>query len=282
MDIQILKEEELYLRFIMKDVTSSYINTLRRIMNTEVPIMAIDEVNFIVNDSALYDEMIAHRLALTPLKTDLQSYELKEKCTCKGVGCAKCQLVFSLKVKGPNTVYASDLKSQDPIVIPVHARMPITKLSDNQVLEIEATAKLGIGKEHIKFSPGLIYYQAYPEIKLKNEIPNPEKYKDICPTHVFEVENNKLVIKNLLNCDMCMACVEVNPDDSIEVKPSKTDFILTIEAYGQLSARQIFEKAIHIFDEKLDSFNKKIKEGEESKISKITERIKIKKKAPSV
>ena len=279
MDIQILKEDENYLSFVIKDVTSSYINTLRRIMNVEVPVMAIDEVNFIVNDSALYDEIIAHRLALVPLKTDLQSYELKEFCTCKGAGCAKCQLILSLKVKGPCTVYASDLKSQDPKVVPAFPKIPITKLGEGQVLEIEVTAKLGLGKEHIKFAPGLIHYQAYPEIKLKDDILNPEKYKEICPTHVYDLENNKLVIKNLLNCDLCMACVDICNDNSVNVAGSKSEFIVFIESYGQLSPREILIKSLEVFDEKLNELAKKMKEGEESKISKITEKIKIKKKA---
>ncbi|MBS3149444.1 DNA-directed RNA polymerase subunit D [Candidatus Woesearchaeota archaeon] len=277
MDIQIIKEENNFLSFIIKDVTSSYINTLRRIMNVEVPIMAIDEINFIVNDSALYDEIIAHRLGLIPLKTDLQSYELKEKCTCNGVGCAKCQLTLTLKTKGPCTVYASDLKSQDPKVIPVYPKIPITKLSEGQSIELEATAKLGLGKEHVKFSPGLIYYQAYPEIKLK-DVSNPEKIKEVCPTHVFEVENNKLTVKNLLNCDLCMACVEATQDDSIQVKGSKTDYIFYIESFGQLTPKEIMTTAINVFDDKLDELTKKMKEGEESKISKITDKIKIKKK----
>lgn len=278
MDIQIIKEENNFLTFIIKDVTSSYINTIRRIMNVEVPVMAVDEINFIVNDSALYDEIIAHRLGLIPLKTDLQSYELREKCSCKGVGCAKCQLTLTLKVKGPRTVYASDIVSQDPKVIPVYPKMPITKLSEGQSLELEATAKLGIGKEHIKFSPGLMYYQAYPEIKLR-DVQNPEKIKEVCPTHVYEVENGKLAIKNLLNCDLCMACVEATNDDSIQVKGNKTDFIFFIESFGQLIPREILTKALDVFDDKLDDLTKKMKEGEESKISKITEKIKIKKKA---
>jgi DNA-directed RNA polymerase subunit D len=278
MDIQIIKEENNFLNLIIKDVTSSYINTIRRLMNVEVPVMAIDEINFIVNDSALYDEIIAHRLGLVPLRTDLQSYELREKCTCKGIGCAMCQLTLTLNVKGPCTVYAGDLKSQDPKVIPVFAKMPITKLNEGQSLELEAMAKLGIGKEHIKFSPGLIYYQANPEIKLKDN-PTTEKSKQFCPSHSYEIENNKLNVKNLTNCDLCMAYVEANNDDSLIVTPSKTDFIFFIEPFGQLTPKEIFTKALSVFDDKLDALAKKMKEGEESKISKITEKIKIKKKA---
>ena len=76
-----------------------------------------------------------------------------------------------------------------------------------------------------------------------------------------------------------MACVDICNDDSVNVTGSKSEFIVFIESYGQLKPREILIKALNVFDEKLDELAKKMKEGEESKISKITEKIKIKKKA---
>ena len=61
-------------------------------MLTEIPVMAIDEVIILKNDSPLYDEIIAHRLGLIPLKTDLESYKLPEECECEGYGCSLCQV----------------------------------------------------------------------------------------------------------------------------------------------------------------------------------------------
>ena len=45
--------------FNVKGVTPSYINTLRRYMQSEVPTMAIEMVEFRKNSSILYDEMLA-------------------------------------------------------------------------------------------------------------------------------------------------------------------------------------------------------------------------------
>ena len=158
MEVKILHKDEETIQFIIKGINATIANTIRRTIITEVPILAVDEVDFLKNDSALYDEIIAHRIGLIPLKTDLQSYEVKEECTCKGKGCAKCQLYLSLKIKGPAIVYASDIQSQDPKVKPVFEKMPITILIAGQKLEFEAVAKLGRGKEHSKFVPGIAYY----------------------------------------------------------------------------------------------------------------------------
>ena len=99
MEIRVLSndKEKGKLSFIIKDTTPAFVNTLRRIMVEEVPTMAIEDVEFRKNNSILYDEMIAHRLGLISLKTDLKSYNLPENCKCKGEGCARCQLKLTLK-----------------------------------------------------------------------------------------------------------------------------------------------------------------------------------------
>ena len=151
--------------FSLSGVDTAYANTLRRIMGFEVPVMSIDDVEFRKNTSILYDEVLAHRLGLIPLSTDLKSYDMPSECKCKGAGCASCQVKFTLKAQGPGTVYASEIKSKDPAIKPLYPKMPIAKLLDGQEIEFEATATLGQGKEHSKWCPGLVFYK----------IPNPDK-----------------------------------------------------------------------------------------------------------
>ena len=160
MEIQVLDKKDSELTFVVKGINPAIANYLRRSMIAEVPILAIDEVNFIKNDSALFDEMIAHRLGLVPLKTDLKSYNLQEECTCKGKGCAKCTLNLTLIAKGPGVVYSAEIKSQDPKIVPIFEKMPITLLVKGQKLELEAVAKLGLGKTHAKFVPAVVFYRS--------------------------------------------------------------------------------------------------------------------------
>ena len=53
---------------IRTEANESLANAIRRSVS-EVPTLAIDEVEIFKNDSALYDEMLALRLGLVPLKT---------------------------------------------------------------------------------------------------------------------------------------------------------------------------------------------------------------------
>ena len=97
MDIKILNKTNNEVVFILEDVNYVIANTLRRLVNSKVCTLAIEDVHINKNSSALYDEMLAHRLGLIPLKTDLKSYTQKDKCKCKGKGCLHCELKLSLK-----------------------------------------------------------------------------------------------------------------------------------------------------------------------------------------
>ena len=116
MDIKVLKKEKELVIFQLNGINPAIANTIRRFVMNHVPTLAIEDVRIKKNSSALYDEMFAHRLGLVPLVTDLKTYKTKDECSCKGKGCAKCELVLSLKSKGPGTVYSSELQSKDPKV----------------------------------------------------------------------------------------------------------------------------------------------------------------------
>ena len=151
------KKDKWILRFT--GINPAIINGLRRAIIAETPTMAIDEVEIIKNSSAMYDEILAHRLGLIVLRTDLDSYVEPEKCTCGGVGCAKCTVELTLKAVGPGYVYASQIQSKDPKIKPVYGDTPIVYLEEGQEIELIAYARLGRGKQHAKWSPGHVWYK---------------------------------------------------------------------------------------------------------------------------
>jgi DNA-directed RNA polymerase subunit D len=246
------------LSFVIKGVDPVFVNTLRRTIMEEVPTLAIEEVEFRDNSSALYDEMVAHRLGLIPIKTDLKSYELPKECTCKGKGCAKCTLKMTLSSKSAGYVYAKEIKSKDSKCVPALPGLPIVKLLKGQKIEFEATAVLGQGKDHAKWSPGLASYKGYPTIEVNSKGESCEEAAMKCPVNVFEFKKGKLTVVNPLNCHFCNACVDVCPD-GIQVEESKTDFIFNIESWGQLVPRTIIKEAINRFQKKTDEFVKLLK-----------------------
>ncbi len=154
-----VKKDGNKIHFTVSGITPQIANALRRTIISEIPVMAIEEVEYQDNSSVINDEVLAHRLGLIPLKTDLKTYNFLADCTCKGKGCAKCTTILTLNVSGPKTVYASDLKSKDPEVIPVHPKTPLVKLTENQAVKFQAKAILGFASDHIKWQAGLASYE---------------------------------------------------------------------------------------------------------------------------
>ena len=264
MEIRVLEnnKEQGKLSFILKDLNPVFANTLRRLMIDEVPTMSIEDVEFHKNNSILYDEMIAHRLGLIPLKTDLKSYNLPDKCKCEGKGCNRCQLKMVLRAtKGSGVVYASEIKSKDPAVKPVYPDIPVVKLLKGQTLELEATAVLGRGKQHSKWSPCHAYYKYKPIIELTGEVKNPEAIIEVDHNNIFEIKDRKLAINKdkVLECDLSLDFSEI--DKNVKVTASDTDFVFYIESFGQLSCKEIVNEAIAIFDEQLDEFVEELKKA---------------------
>jgi len=141
----------------LEGIDRSYANAVRRFCISEVPSMAIDDVVILENSSVLYDEILAHRLGMVPIKTDLERYVLPEKCDCGSpLGCNKCRVLLVLDATGTekvSTVHSGDLVSEDREIRPTSETIPLVKLARGQTVKLEAYARLGRGKEHAKWQP---------------------------------------------------------------------------------------------------------------------------------
>ncbi len=258
MNIEFLNEDKATGRvtFLLKGATPAFANVMRRVMIESVPTMAIDTVEFKENGSILYDEIIAHRLGMIPIKTDLKSYTLPLQCKCKGEGCARCTLKMTLKAKGPCVVYASDIKSKDPKVKPAFGDMPIVKLLKGQELEIEATATLGQGKQHVKWSPGLAWYVYEPIITVNNDSPKFAECKSKLPPQIFD-KNGKIDKKLITGNNLVDACDGICPE-VVKIEYNPENFLFSIEPWGQLSPKEIATAAADILLESLNEFDEKL------------------------
>ncbi|HLD37369.1 MAG TPA: DNA-directed RNA polymerase subunit D [Candidatus Nanoarchaeia archaeon] len=231
-------------------------NAIRRSAN-EIPILAIDEIEFLKNDSALYDEIIAHRLGLVPLKNEKLADG--EKCSCKGKGCGKCTVQLKLSAVGPCTVYSKSLKGAEV----VYDKMPIVMLTEGKELELVAKARLGRGVEHAKFSPGLVYYRNKAQIEIGKDCDLCEDCVKACPLKIIK-KDKKIIAseEDRYLCDSCEACVEAckkkHDRGHINISPSG-EIVFFIESFGQIDAKDILEGAIETLNKNLEQVNKELK-----------------------
>ena len=158
MKVKVAKKGKAFVEVVLEDVNASIANALRRVMLSEVPCLAIEDVTFLENTSSLYDDTIAHRLGLVPIRTDPTLFNFREKCTCGGAGCASCTLKLTTEKEGPCTVYSHDLKPEDPKLKPQEG-IPILKLGNGQKITLEAEAILGMGKSNAKWQSAIVSYK---------------------------------------------------------------------------------------------------------------------------
>jgi DNA-directed RNA polymerase subunit D len=219
------------------DTNEELANAVRRSVS-EIPVLAIDEVDFYKNDSALYDQIIAHRLGLVPLKNQ----KLKKDDVMQ----------LKLSAIGPKEVLSGELG--DDVVF---SKMPIVILDKEQELELVARARTGIGREHAKFTPGLVFYRIMPKITIAKE---GEKYANLAETYpkIFSFENGKLKVRENgeVNCDLDQD--DVAKYEGIKITPSeKITFV--IESYGQMDSKEIFLDAVKALRNNLSELSKGLK-----------------------
>jgi len=171
------------IRILISDTDASQVNAIRRALIADVPKLAITRVDFsqgvtqdnkgevVESVNVLPDEVLAHRLAMIPIPTNLnEGLVFPDTCeNCKDVvekdkGCPMCQVLYTLSARGPSadseeefkTVYARDITTiSDPVfdIREEHKDIPLTVLAKGQFLEFYAFAVLGRGRDHAKWSP---------------------------------------------------------------------------------------------------------------------------------
>jgi DNA-directed RNA polymerase subunit D len=256
MEITIIRKQDNIAHFLAEGIDVAFANALRRTMLTRLPAMAIDEVLVLENTSVMYDEMLAHRMGLIPLVTDLESYNLPDECDCEGKGCSLCQCTLTLEKQAGDeeeTVHSRDLTSQDPKIVPAIGEIPLVKLAPNQSLIIEAYARLGRGVENAKFQPvSTVSYKYVPIVEVNKDKCNQcGDCVKVCPKNILLVEGDTIATQNTLDCSLCEACVEVCEPGAITIDSKKNSFLFKVESTGALTPEEIVEKSAEILKERI-------------------------------
>ncbi len=258
MKVEVLNRNNTEATVLVEDVTAAFANALRRAMMIEIPTMAIEWVDFVKNDSALADELLANRLGQVPLTFDRQAYDLQSECKCEDKGCSRCQVKLTLSKKGPCMVYSEDLNCRSKDVKPVFDKIPIVELFENQEVQLEAVAMLGTGMEHAKWQAAVVGYSNVPNISIDSKACKGEKCAKCVAKCVKGVLRSGSAIKitDPMKCSMCLQCVDNCPEGAIKVGPDENRFIFNIESVSALTPEEIVIEAKNALEKKVKEFEK--------------------------
>lgn len=250
MDVKKINETETSARLFLNNSSTAFVNAIRRAIMNSVPTMAIDNVSFYENGSVMFDEMLAHRLAMLPIKTDLKTYKVGEK------------IKMILEKEGPCTVYSRDIQSTEPTIEVTDKKIPIVKLGKGQRIKLEMEAVMGTGKEHSKWQPGLVTFYEVPEIFIDIKDPKEQKkFFSKMPEGMFEQKAGKIVLSDPVNAEpgLVEEAVEIAGNGSYAEYDGKS-FVLTIETFGGLSVSETLVEAVNLLEEKAKAMKAELKD----------------------
>ncbi len=249
-----LDKSDREIKFVANGITTAFANAFRRIATNEIPVLAVDSVDFFSNESVLYNEVLAHRLALIPFTFDAKTMHTPDEHE-EGKTCSSCMVVFVVDKKGPCMVYAKDLKSSNEDVRPVFDDIPIVELFDKQKLKFEAKAVLGLGSEHAKCQAAIVNYRQYPKVTAKN-LENPEEVMKASRGMIM-MKGGKIDVSP--DFDLSQEAAKIaKPEGALKIEGEPEKFIFSVESVSGLSAEQAISIALDRLKKMSKDFRKSL------------------------
>jgi len=273
MDIEIIEMADTKAKFVLKNSSPAMANALRRTLLSDIPKMAIDTVEFYTGKiegddgkeyesiTPLFEEIIAHRMGMLPVPTDLSLFVPQSECECGGEGCPSCTIIYSLKKTGPGTVYSSDLHplgpNSDSLKI-VDDFIPIVELTSAQGITVYAKAVMGTAKKHVKWQVcNGVGYKYRPIIKIDPKHASDAEvvaFADQYPA-ALEVKNKKLVVKDEVACGYAKGCLEkMSETEGFTIEWDDTQFLFKFETDGSMTAQQALDIAVDTLSKEAKGF----------------------------
>ena len=262
----VLEEERDRLRVLIEGYPLPLVNAVRRMCYIGVPVMAVDYVEVFENNTVLYDEIIAHRLAMVPLTSEeaLEKYGKPEECKDAELGDPRCYAVLRLEVETSQgeerVIYAGDLEPQDPDVRPVYPNMPIVIMVPEQKLRLQAYARLGYGSEHAKWMPVSIAAHRYLPVvefdveKMSNECMSCiEQAYPWLAERMKDMARGRLELLEDMNTSALYWCSRRKCSEGFKLEYDPSRIIFKVEGTGALPARRIVLEAVRAVARKAEN-----------------------------
>lgn len=207
--VQFHQNEQFEASFSLIGIDASLANAFRRILISEIPTLAIEQVYIENNTSVIQDEVLAHRLGLIPFKGgkeglldflkwwrkpeagedpysttfDFNTVSLALDVTCtKNPDADPDTESDPAKLYHHANVYAKDIVFEaegrqvnyfdgDNAIAPVNPDILIAKLRPGQEIKLSMHMHKGVGSDHAKFSPvATASYRLMPTITITKPI----------------------------------------------------------------------------------------------------------------
>jgi DNA-directed RNA polymerase subunit D len=246
----------------IEDTDVYFVNSLRRVMLAELPKLAIDDVIIYDNTSPLFDEIIAHRLGLIPVPTDLKILAFRGECACGGKGCPTCTVRYTLSKEGEGVVYSGDLQPEHPSFAITETKIPIVELTKDQRVILEVEAVLGRGRDHAKWQTVLApRYRFDATLSFDKKKLNDVKalVKDF-PEGLVEFKGDKLHLKDNSKVALLKTYLEKSDEEMITITKDPTKMTFTFETDGSMSAKEALVESAAILSKKYEEFLKLLKD----------------------
>lgn len=253
--MEIIKNNENHLIIYFKNINVEIINSIRRIIISEIETIAFDNIEIVKNETFIPDEVWEQRIQLIPI-TKLNKnkeinpdeyFELKKD--------------FNKKDKINNYVISNNLKyiGKKENIMVVHDDIIIGKLDINQSIHMKCYYRKGTGNENIKWSPVTnIPYYIFWDFHIKNK----DDINIILPhfiTYNINIINNKDFNIRINNKNLKNIMLKIIEDNNFKNKIILNKIIkMEIKSVGQYNSCVIFEKAITILRKKYIDFQNKL------------------------
>lgn len=264
MSLKIIEMRDNFIRFSIDGISPTIANALRRTFVNDIPKLAIEKVTFHhgqirdnegnVYDSslALFDEIVAHRLSMIPLVTDL-NLNFRDECQCGGKGCPLCTMSYSINKIGPTVVNSSDLQPiGNPELVPADPNIPIVKLGNKQAMLVSAEAIMGRGKDHAKWqvTSGVSYKYHREFVVDKKEVEEWADFKEKCPNNVVRENDNEIVFTDDAPSRELAPLFELR---GVRIIEDDTQYVFKFETDGSLKPYEVLEYALKRMPQRLNT-----------------------------
>jgi DNA-directed RNA polymerase subunit D len=244
------------------DTDVYFVNSLRRVMLAELPKLAIDDVIIYDNTSALFDELIAHRLGLIPIPTDLSLLNFRSECKCEGKGCPSCTVRYTLSKEGECVVYSGDLQPEHSSFAITESTIPIVELMKDQRVILEVEAVLGRGRDHAKWQVVLApRYRMETHIMVdKKRMNEVTAFIDELPKDLVELKGDKLELPDPSKASLLESFIEKNKVDFVTITKDPSKLLFSFETDGSMTAKAALQHSIEILTKKYEEFRGLLKD----------------------